>query len=64
MKKQENVTVNKETLIERIKDKITEEKRLVGKIISQIRLARKKSGYHLNVDEKQLRVHLTELIRL
>ncbi|CAJ0824570.1 22171_t:CDS:2 [Entrophospora sp. SA101] len=63
MASQENV-VNKNILVERIKDKISEEKRLVGKIISQVKLVRKKAKTPLNIDEKQLRVHLSETIKV
>jgi len=58
----ENIT-NKETLIARIKKDITEDKRLVGKIVAQVKSAKKNPQTRLNIEEKQLRAHLHEEIK-
>ena len=62
MTNKENIT-NKDTLVARIKKGITEEKRLVGKIIGQVKSAKKNPQTRLNIDEKQLRTHLNEVIK-
>jgi DNA-binding protein HU-beta len=54
---------NKDTLIARTKKEMVEEKRLVGKIISQIKSAKKNPQVPLNIEEKQLRAHLNEEIK-
>ena len=57
-------TVNKDKLVIRMQENISEEKRLVGKIIKQIKQARKKARARLNINEKQLRVHLNQIIKV
>ena len=57
-----NIT-SKDILISRVKKSVSEEKRLVGKIINQMKQARKKPGLQLNIDEKQLRAHLNEELK-
>ena len=63
MKIKENIITNKETLIDRIKKGITEDKRLVGKIVAQVKSAKKNPQTRLNIEEKQLRAHLHEEIK-
>jgi hypothetical protein len=53
-----NIT-NKDILITRIKKGIGEEQRLVGKIIAQVKSAKKNPQLRLNIEEKQLRAHLS-----
>src|SRR4051794_13467294 len=55
--------INKDILVTRIKKGITEEKRAVGKIIAQVKSAKKNPQARLNIDEKQLRAHLNEVIK-
>ena len=62
MKIKENI-INKDALIARIKKDIAEDKRLVGKIVSQVKSAKKNPQTRLNIEEKQLRVHLHEEIK-
>jgi len=62
MPRKEN-TVNKDNLVARIQKSASEEKRLVGKIIGQIKQVRKKTKVPLNINEKQLRVHLNKIIK-
>ena len=62
MPRKENI-VNKDNLVARIQKSASGEKRLVGKIIGQIKQARKKTEVPLNINEKQLRVHLNQIIR-
>ncbi|MCE8158938.1 MAG: HU family DNA-binding protein [Candidatus Moeniiplasma glomeromycotorum] len=57
----ENV-ISKDMLIARIAETILEEPKLIGKIIGQIKNAREKPSVRLNINEKQLRVHLAEVI--
>ena len=57
-------TVNKDKLVTRMQENISEEKRLVGKIIKQIKQARKKARTRLNINEKQLRAHLNQIIKV
>ena len=57
----ENV-ISKDMLIARMEKTISEEPKLIGKIIGQIKNARKKPRVRLNINEKQLRVHLAEVI--
>jgi hypothetical protein len=57
MTSKENI-IRKDLLVTRVKERISEEKRLVGKIISQVKSAKKNSQTRLNIDEKQLRAHL------
>ena len=63
MKNQQESAVSKDTLIAQIIKTIPNEPKLVGKIIGQIKNARKKPRVPLNIHEKQLRVHLTEIIK-
>lgn len=42
---------------------MAEEKRLVGKILGQVKSAKKNPQAQLNVEEKQLRAHLNEIIK-
>ncbi|CAG8778333.1 8987_t:CDS:1, partial [Cetraspora pellucida] len=58
----ENIT-NKDIIIARITQTIPEEPKLVQKIIRQIKNARRKPRSRLNINEKQLRVHLAEMIK-
>jgi hypothetical protein len=62
MKIKENI-INKDALIARIKRDIAEDKRLVGKIVSQVKSAKKNPQTRLNIEEKQLRAHLHEEIK-
>jgi len=62
MTNRENIT-NKDALVARVKKGITEEKRLVGRIIGQVKSAKKNPQTRLNIDEKQLRTHLNEVIK-
>jgi nucleoid DNA-binding protein len=55
--------IRKNELISRIEKTIPDESKLIGKIIGQIKNARKKSRVRLNINEKQLRVHLSEIIK-
>ena len=55
--------VSKDTLITRIVGTIPDESRLVGRVMEQIKNARKKPRTPLNINEKQLRVHLSEVIK-
>ena len=57
MTSKENI-IRKDLLVARVKERISEEKRLVGKIISQVKSAKKNPQTRLNIDEKQLRAHL------
>lgn len=54
---------SKNILISRVKKSVSEEKRLVGKIITHVKQARKKPGFQLNIDERQLRAHLSEELK-
>ncbi|CAG8690013.1 10009_t:CDS:2 [Gigaspora margarita] len=54
---------NKDILITRVKRGISEEKRLVGKILGQVKSAKKNPQAQLNIEEKQLRAHLNEIIK-
>ncbi|MCE8162919.1 MAG: HU family DNA-binding protein [Candidatus Moeniiplasma glomeromycotorum] len=63
MLSQKENTVNRDMLIERMVRTISYESKLVRKIIGQIKNARKKPRARLNINEKQLRVHLAEVIR-
>ena len=54
--------ISKDILIARIAKTIPEEPKLIGKIIGQIKNTRKKPSIRLNINEKQLRVHLAEVI--
>src|SRR3954471_10994380 len=58
----ENIT-NKDTLIARTTKNISNELKLVNKIIKQIKNARKKPRVRLNINEKQLQFHLNELMK-
>ncbi|RHZ35469.1 HU family DNA-binding protein [endosymbiont GvMRE of Glomus versiforme] len=62
MANKENI-INKDLLAIRIKKAIPEEKRLIGKIIGQVKSAKKKPNVRLNIDEKQLRIHLKDIIK-
>ncbi|CAG8545801.1 11384_t:CDS:2 [Paraglomus brasilianum] len=62
MKIKENI-INKDALIARIKKDVAEDKRLVGKIVSQVKSAKKNPQTRLNIEEKQLRAHLHEEIK-
>jgi hypothetical protein len=55
--------VSKDTLITRIVGTIPDESRLVGRVMGQIKNARKKPRTPLNINEKQLRAHLSEVIK-
>ncbi|CAG8811962.1 5623_t:CDS:1, partial [Cetraspora pellucida] len=54
------IIVSKELLTTRVREKISEERRLVGKIISQVKSAKKNPQTRLNIDEPQLQAHLQE----
>lgn len=54
---------NKDILINRIKKTITEEKRLVGKILAQVKSAKKNPQIRLNIEKEQLRAHLNEELK-
>lgn len=54
---------SKNILISRVKKSVSEEKRLVGKIITQVKQAKKKPNLQINIDEKQLRAHLNEELK-
>lgn len=58
----ENV-INKDILVTRIANTTSHEPKLVAKILRQIKSARKKPGLRLNINEKQLAVHLNELTK-
>jgi hypothetical protein len=58
----ENIA-NKDTIITRLAKNIPEESKLVKKIIREIKNARQKPRTRLNINEKQLQVHLYELIK-
>lgn len=54
----------KSTLINNIEKSIIEEEKIsVGRITGQIKQARKKANLPLNINEKQLRVHLIEEVK-
>jgi len=55
--------INKDILINRIAKTIPDESKLIGKVMGQIKNARKKPRIRLNINEKQLRVHLSEVIK-
>jgi nucleoid DNA-binding protein len=59
---QKNI-VNKDLLIDRISRTAPDESKLVRKIIRQVKKTRKNSQLRLNVDEKQLQIYLSELIK-
>jgi nucleoid DNA-binding protein len=59
---QKNI-VNKDLLIDRISRTAPGESKLVRKIIRQVKKTRKNSQLRLNVDEKQLQIYLSELIK-
>lgn len=59
---QKNI-VNKDLLIDRISQTAPDESKLVRKIIRQVKKSRKSSQLRLNVDEKQLKIYLSELIK-
>ena len=63
MKDQKENIINKDELIARILKSIPEESKLVRKVIGQMKNARKKTRVRLNINEKQLRVHLGETIK-
>ena len=63
MKDQEKNIINKDVLVARTLKTIPKESKLVGKIIRQIKNARKKPRVRLNINEKQLQVHLSEVIK-
>jgi nucleoid DNA-binding protein len=59
---QKNI-VNKDLLIDRISRTAPDESKLVRKIIRQVKKTRKNSQLRLNVDEKQLQIYLSGLIK-
>ena len=61
-KKKEN-TISKDILIERIAKTISDESKLVKKIMREIKEARQKPRIRLNINEKQLQVHLSEAVK-
>lgn len=63
MKVQEKKIINKELLIDRISQTIPDESKLVRKIIRQVKKSRKNPQLRLNVDEKQLQIYLSEIIK-
>ncbi|KLL01762.1 MAG: histone-like DNA-binding protein [Mycoplasmataceae bacterium RC_NB112A] len=62
-KRERENTINKDIFITRIIKTIPEEPKLVKKIMAQIKNSRKKPRFHLNINEKQLQVHLAEVIK-
>jgi hypothetical protein len=60
--KKENV-INRDMLIERIAKTISDESKLVQKIMREIKGSRQKPRIRLNINEKQLQVHLLEVIK-
>lgn len=63
MKGQKKNIINKDLLIDRISRTAPDESKLVRKIIRQVKKARKNPQIRLNVDEKQLQIYLSELIK-
>ena len=60
---QQKKIVNKDLLIDRISRTAPDESKLVRKIIRQVKKSRKNSQLRLNIDEKQLQIYLSELIK-
>ena len=55
--------IRKDELIIRIAKTIPDESKLVKKVVQQVKNARKRPRIHLNINEKQLLVHLSEVIK-